>query len=359
MMIRTATSNTTARLAVRSLRSHSTHASKQCNRIPLQQQPPIQPQTVALSKQSKSTLALDCSVRKAPSLSKDQVRSVFLSAAIPMVGFGFMDNFVMITAGSAIDNTLGVQMGLATMTAAAMGQVVSDVSGVLFGDTMARAFRVKPARLSEAQKKLAVVGRLRLGGAVLGVILGCTLGATALSLIPNDREDAPEALPSPAASAAAAAAVPDAHLIRDQLDRLQKVVHDHMTSEDDTWHEKLASCTLYVGDVPESCLPAAATSSRALSFFAAKEEPARATVASLERALGDDPEVGHTLNEGRVVVFADTIYLPVTGNTDEEVLGILKIQLGQGSFYTGSEIKDAKKVARNLGFFLNHMVVRR
>lgn len=48
-------------------------------------------------------------------LSSDQIRSIFLSAAIPMVGFGFMDNFVMITAGQAIDNTLGIRFGLATM----------------------------------------------------------------------------------------------------------------------------------------------------------------------------------------------------------------------------------------------------
>ena len=48
-------------------------------------------------------------------LSSNQIRSIFLSAAIPMVGFGFMDNFVMITAGQAIDNTLGIRFGLATM----------------------------------------------------------------------------------------------------------------------------------------------------------------------------------------------------------------------------------------------------
>lgn len=38
-----------------------------------------------------------------------------------MVGFGAMDNFVMIQAGQYIDSTLGVQLGLATMTAAAAG----------------------------------------------------------------------------------------------------------------------------------------------------------------------------------------------------------------------------------------------
>ena len=35
-----------------------------------------------------------------------------------------MDNFVMLSAGDLIDNTLGVKFGLATLTAAACGQVV-------------------------------------------------------------------------------------------------------------------------------------------------------------------------------------------------------------------------------------------
>lgn len=36
-------------------------------------------------------------------------------------------SFIMIQAGGYIDSTLGVKFGLATLTAAAMGQVVSDV----------------------------------------------------------------------------------------------------------------------------------------------------------------------------------------------------------------------------------------
>jgi hypothetical protein len=39
-----------------------------------------------------------------------------------MVGFGFMDNMVMIQAGQYIDSTIGVQLGLATLTAAACGK---------------------------------------------------------------------------------------------------------------------------------------------------------------------------------------------------------------------------------------------
>lgn len=50
-----------------------------------------------------------------------------------------MDNLVMIQAGDLIDNTLGVKLGLATLTAAAAGQIVSDVSGVCFGGTVEAA----------------------------------------------------------------------------------------------------------------------------------------------------------------------------------------------------------------------------
>lgn len=49
------------------------------------------------------------------------LRTLFVASAIPMVGFGFMDQFVLIQAGGYIDATLGVSLGLATMTAAAAG----------------------------------------------------------------------------------------------------------------------------------------------------------------------------------------------------------------------------------------------
>lgn len=50
-----------------------------------------------------------------------------------ILSFGFIDNLVMLTAGEVIDNTIGVRLGLHTMTAAALGQVVSDVCGVFSG----------------------------------------------------------------------------------------------------------------------------------------------------------------------------------------------------------------------------------
>jgi len=313
------------------------------------------------SNASRSNARAGAASSSGAKLTREQIRSVFLSALIPMVGFGFMDNFIMITAGSAIDNSLGVHMGLATMTAAAIGQVVSDVSGVVFGDTLSRCFKVATAKLSAAQKRLSFVRRLRLSGAVIGVIAGCTLGATALYLIPDSvRDDSTSSAMVASSSSESTDPQHKEARIREQLHRLTKVMNDVMTSTDDKWLDRRASCTLFVSESMGHCLPAPAPK----SFFEGGDE-----AATLAR-LGDnsDPAVMHTLQEGRVVVFADTIYVPVVNNSNDEsvnssgnsnrdnVLGIFKIKLQNGSFYTGSEIKDAKRVARNLGFFLNHMM---
>jgi hypothetical protein len=44
-----------------------------------------------------------------------QLWRVFNRAAVPMIGFGFTDQTVMIQAGNAIDCTLGVTFGLSTL----------------------------------------------------------------------------------------------------------------------------------------------------------------------------------------------------------------------------------------------------
>ena len=85
----------------------------------------------------------------------------------PMIGFGIMDNFIMIQAGDAIDRSFGATLGIATLTAAAFGQVFSDVSGVLFGGVVERGVTrmgVVPPNISSAQRRLAVCKNVIIGG---------------------------------------------------------------------------------------------------------------------------------------------------------------------------------------------------
>ena len=113
-------------------------------------------------------------------------------AAIPMLGFGFMDNIIMIQAGGFIDSTFGVVLGLSTLTAAAMGNVVSDTSGTLFGGIVESAvdrMRLTQPRLTDAQRSLRVTKLCGTGGAAVGVIVGCILGASSLLFMDLEKAD--------------------------------------------------------------------------------------------------------------------------------------------------------------------------
>lgn len=55
---------------------------------------------------------------------------VFIFNTIPFIGFGILDNGIMIVAGEYIDSTLGVMLGISTMAAAGFGNIISDIAGV-------------------------------------------------------------------------------------------------------------------------------------------------------------------------------------------------------------------------------------
>ena len=103
-----------------------------------------------------------------------------------MVGFGLVDNTIMIHAGNLIDCTLGVTFGLSTLAAAACGQICSDSAGVVFGaslDRLAKRLGLKPAQLTAAQRAMPATRRVGLLGALVGVIAGCSLGLLNLLIV--------------------------------------------------------------------------------------------------------------------------------------------------------------------------------
>lgn len=115
-----------------------------------------------------------------------------VAAAVPMVGFGIMDNTIMIFAGDYIDATFGVMLGLSTLTAAAMGQVLSDFCGVCFGGTveaLAARCGLPDPKLTSAQRRLPIVGTVTTAGAAIGVLTGCCIGMTSLLFKDLDKAD--------------------------------------------------------------------------------------------------------------------------------------------------------------------------
>jgi len=140
----------------------------------------------------KSTSLLDSTIKKhaVNPPTPQQLQLIFLNTAIPMVGFGFMDQTIMLQAGNAIDCTLGVMFGLSTLTAAAFGQVCSDGAGVLFGRSLEQLFSsigVPKSGVTNAQRALPIVTRTKVAGNFLGVVLGCTLGLVNLLFIDTTR----------------------------------------------------------------------------------------------------------------------------------------------------------------------------
>jgi putative methionine-R-sulfoxide reductase with GAF domain len=109
-----------------------------------------------------------------------------------MIGFGFMDNLVMITAGEAIDSTFGVAFGLSTIAAAGLGQCCSDVVGVTSGgivDATVSKLRLPQHGLGINQLDLRVSRMWSTAGACIGVLAGCLLGMSCLLFIDTDRAE--------------------------------------------------------------------------------------------------------------------------------------------------------------------------
>jgi len=132
----------------------------------------------------------DASKTQIPSPAKEQLRAHYISNALPMIGFGLVDQTVMIQAGNAIDCTLGVTFGLSTLSAAAVGGLVSNVSGILCGGTLeslAKAAGLPSSNLTAGQRSIPFVKRNRIFSQALGILLGCTIGLLNLLFIDVER----------------------------------------------------------------------------------------------------------------------------------------------------------------------------
>jgi tRNA-specific adenosine deaminase 1 len=117
------------------------------------------------------------------------LKLVALAQGIPFIGFGIMDNAILIIAGDAIDHSLGVVLGISTMCAAAIGNIVSDVAGVMLGtvveDFCARLGLPRPS-LSSAQRQLRSVRFAGQFGICVGLVIGCIIGMFPLLFIDSE-----------------------------------------------------------------------------------------------------------------------------------------------------------------------------
>ncbi|KAM6968137.1 transmembrane protein 65-like [Aplochiton taeniatus] len=124
-----------------------------------------------------------------------QLRYVILHNAIPFVGFGFLDNAIMIVAGTQIELSIGVILGISTMAAAALGNLVSDLAGLgLAGYVEALACRMG-MQIPDLNPKQVDMWQTRVSshsGKALGVGIGCILGMFPLLFFKDEKKEEEE-----------------------------------------------------------------------------------------------------------------------------------------------------------------------
>ncbi|NXY69806.1 TMM65 protein, partial [Glareola pratincola] len=126
--------------------------------------------------------------------SPGQLRHVFFHNALPFVGFGFLDNAIMIAAGTQIELSIGVVLGISTM-AGKYCQIQNCLflfsrSSSLAGYVEALASRLGLS-IPDLTPKQADMWQTRLSahlGKAIGVTIGCILGMFPLLFFGDEEE---------------------------------------------------------------------------------------------------------------------------------------------------------------------------
>ena len=125
-------------------------------------------------------------------MTREQRRALFLSQAIPFVGFGFMDNAIMIIAGEYIEMSIGTTLALSTMAAAGLGNLLSDIAGIGFSSKIESltesVLKIRPPELSRAAAASFNARLVKMMGAIVGISVGCLLGMFPLLFFDADHD---------------------------------------------------------------------------------------------------------------------------------------------------------------------------
>lgn len=131
------------------------------------------------------------SVENAPAPTNSELWKVFLVNAVPFVGFGFFDNFIMIIAGDYIENLFGMFMCISTMAAAGLGNTISDILGIgsaYYIERLSSILGLRPPKLTPHQFEMKKTRRWANTGRMFGITLGCLIGMFPLLFIDSKKD---------------------------------------------------------------------------------------------------------------------------------------------------------------------------
>eukprot|EP00005_Dracoamoeba_jomungandri_P012204 CAMPEP_0174267462 /NCGR_PEP_ID=MMETSP0439-20130205/33681_1 /TAXON_ID=0 /ORGANISM="Stereomyxa ramosa, Strain Chinc5" /LENGTH=199 /DNA_ID=CAMNT_0015354969 /DNA_START=396 /DNA_END=995 /DNA_ORIENTATION=- len=132
------------------------------------------------SKPEPAHIAYKKTVGKIPTApTKRQLYYHCLRSGMPFIGFGFLDNVIMIVAGETLESTLGPTLGISTMAAAGLGNMISDAAGLGFGGTievLADKMGLPQTGLTAEQLELRISKMVYHISCLVGIMTGCLLG---------------------------------------------------------------------------------------------------------------------------------------------------------------------------------------
>lgn len=110
---------------------------------------------------------------------------LLLTAGLPFLAFGLLDNTIFILAGDAIDRSLSMLFGFSSLAAAGFGGVVSGVAGIQVHGLAERWIgKVAPEPpLTPAQRQSDAYEETYRHGSTIGMVVGLLLGMTPLMLL--------------------------------------------------------------------------------------------------------------------------------------------------------------------------------
>ncbi|KAG8133933.1 hypothetical protein E2320_011862 [Naja naja] len=135
-----------------------------------------------------------------------QIAGVFFHNAVPFVGFGFFDNAIMIAAGTQIELSIGIVLGISTMAGNCclgksclrlswIGRFLCSMYLYFFLPSLAGYVEAVASRLGlsipDLTPKQADMWQTRLSahlGKAIGVTIGCLLGMFPLFFLGEEEE---------------------------------------------------------------------------------------------------------------------------------------------------------------------------
>ncbi|XP_037089277.1 transmembrane protein 65-like isoform X2 [Pollicipes pollicipes] len=222
---------------------------------------------------------MEFSATSVPKPTPGQLIHTALFNSIPFIGFGFLDNVIMITAGDYIEASVGVAFSISTMAAAALGNAVSDVAGIgsaFYVEVLAMRIGVPAPSMTPEQHDLKISHWFSNIGRAFGVAFGCILGMFPLFFLPgHNKTEKDEEDEATAAAAEATGAV--GPVVKAEAPPAAAASTTATSSQSDT--KPAAS-------VQTSAEPAAAPSTAAAAASAESVSPRAAPTVTAEPPVG-------------------------------------------------------------------------